>query len=210
MSVVLSLWLYWSAPVTHNITICNPMLYSKVCDIYLLELIFYLRAFLQWITHSLDSLYCPLKASNGLVLHSLKNIHVRSQKVSTYSILTMYVVNWRSAWFQRTLIILCYPNGGPWKCSENVVPQSRIFFGRKRNLTQESSEKILSSMWESNPWHYNLSLITSELLQTPRWTGLKFNQNKTSHRELFWYNTTKINKKLLYKTCWSINCPCIG
>ena len=146
----------------------------------------------------------------GLVLHSLKNIHVRSQKVSTYSILTMYVVNWRSAWFQRTLIILCYPNDGPWKCSENVVPQSRIFCGKKRNLTQESSEKILSSMWESNPWHYNLSLITSELLQTPRWTGLKFNQNKTSHGELFWYTTTKINKKLLYKTCWSINCPCIG
>ena len=60
---VISLWLYWPAPVTHNITICSPMLYSKVCDIYLLELIFYLRAFLQWITHSLDSLYCPLKAS---------------------------------------------------------------------------------------------------------------------------------------------------
>ena len=39
------------------------MLYSKVCDIYLLELIFYLRTFLQWIKHSLDSLYCPLKAS---------------------------------------------------------------------------------------------------------------------------------------------------
>ena len=39
------------------------MLYSKVCDIYLLELIFHLRTFLQWIKHSLDSLYCPLKAS---------------------------------------------------------------------------------------------------------------------------------------------------
>ena len=91
-----------------------------------------------------------------------------------------------------------------------MVPQSRIFCGRKRNLTQESSEKILSSMWESNPWHYNLSFTCSELLQTLRWTGLKFNQNKTSYRELFWYTTTKINKRLLYKTCWSINCPCIS
>ena len=185
------------------------MLYSKVCDIYLLELIFYLRAFLQWITHSLDSLYRPLKASwfsstfpeeyprpltKGVHLQYFNNVRSKVKKCMIPEDTDYFVLS----------------QCGPRKCSEKVVPQSRIFFGRKRNPTRESSEKILSSMWESNPWHYNLSLITSELLQTPRWTGLKFNQNKTSHRELFWYTTTKINKKLLYKTCWSINCPCIG
>ena len=53
-------------------------------------------------------------------------------------------------------------------------------------------------MWESNPHDTTtVSFRCSELLQTPRWTGLKFNQNKTSYRELSWYTSTKINKRLL-------------
>ena len=186
------------------------MLYSKVCDIYLLELIFYLRAFLQWITHSLDSLYCPLKASwfsstfpeeypcpltKSVHLQHFNNVRSKLKKCMVPEDPDYFVL---TKWWSMEM---------QWECGPTIV---HTVCERKRNLTQESSEKILSSMWESNPWHYNLSLITSELLQTPRWTGLKFNQNKTSHGELFWYTTTKINKKLLYKTCWSINCPCIG
>ena len=153
------------------------MLYSKVCDIYLLELIFYLRTFLQWIKHSLDSLYCPLKASwfsstfpeeyprpltKGARLQHFNNVRSELKKGMVPEDPDYFVL---SLWWSMEI---------QWECGPTIV---HILWKKAKSNTRKLRENselhvgIKPITLQLTCTLCNLDALTSEILQALRWTG---------------------------------------